>query len=59
VADQLRREPDTQVDLIDGAKGELSVSIDGREVYHKGEETPEPEQVVRAVRERGLVGSAH
>jgi len=58
VADLLRREPDTQVELINGNKGDLTVTVDGREVFRKGEQTPEPNQVVKAVREKSLSGSA-
>lgn len=57
MADLLRREPDAQVDLIDGNKGDLNVTVDGYEVYRKGEQTPEPEEVVRAVREKAFAGS--
>ena len=45
MAELLRYEPDAQVELLDGNKGDLNVSVDGREVYRKGEETPEPEDV--------------
>ena len=40
-----------QVDLIDGTRGELTVSVDGREVAHKeGDNMPEPGDVLAAVR---------
>jgi hypothetical protein len=53
VAAQLRREPDAQVELVDGSKGELSVSVDGREVFRKqGEHPPEADQIVKTVREK-------
>jgi hypothetical protein len=50
VADLLRQEPDTQVELIDGANGEFTVLVDGREVASKGVGLPDPEEVVKAVR---------
>jgi len=50
VAEKLRDETDTQVDVVNGGKGEFSVSVDGREVMRKGETLPSPEQVLEAVR---------
>jgi len=52
VAELLRKEPDTQVEVIDGARGEFTVSVDGREVSRKGESLPEPDAVLAAVRGR-------
>ncbi len=49
MADLLRKEPDTQVNVIDGAKGEFTVSVDGREVTRKGSSLPDANEVVRAV----------
>jgi hypothetical protein len=57
VADLLRKEPNTQVDVVNGSKGELSVTVDGREVFRKGEQLPEPEQVLQAVRGNAVVGA--
>jgi hypothetical protein len=40
-----------QVDVIDGVKGELTVSVDGREVAHKSDDKmPEAGEVLAAVR---------
>jgi hypothetical protein len=50
VADLLRKEPDTQVELIDGNRGEFTVTVDGHEVASKGETLPEPGTVLAAVR---------
>jgi hypothetical protein len=50
VADALRKEPDVQVQVIDGAKGEFTVVVDGEEVARKGESLPEIIEVVNAVR---------
>jgi hypothetical protein len=54
VADALRREPGVQVELVDGAKGEFTVSVDGQQVAAKGGGgLPPVEEVLRAVREAG------
>ena len=50
MADMLRKEPGLQVEVIDGEKGEFTVQVDGREVMRKGDDLPEPHQVVDAVR---------
>jgi hypothetical protein len=50
VADLLRKEPDTQVEVVDGGRGEFTVTVDGREVARKGESLPDPGQIVAAVR---------
>ncbi len=51
MADQLRKEPDTQVDVIDGSRGEFTVLVDGREVARKqGDDLPDEQQIVNAVR---------
>jgi hypothetical protein len=47
-----------QVDVIDGTKGELTVSVDGREVANKsGDSMPEASQVLSAVRGQQAVGA--
>jgi hypothetical protein len=52
VADALRKEPGLDVQLIDGAKGEFTVQVDGRDVAHKGGESlPSADVVVNAVRQ--------
>jgi len=50
VAASLRKEPGLDVELIDGAKGEFTVLVDGREVLRKGEALPSVEEVQAAVR---------
>lgn len=50
MADLLRKEPDTQVEVIDGNRGEFTVQVDGHEVAGKrGDSLPEPDEVLRAV----------
>jgi len=43
--------------VIDGTKGELTVSVDGREVAHKSSSMPEAAEVVAAVRGAQAVGA--
>ena len=43
--------------MVDGGKGEFSVSVDGREVIRKGEKLPEVAEVVDAVRDAVPVGA--
>jgi hypothetical protein len=51
VAETLRRERGTDVELVDGGKGEFSVSVDGQTVARKdGDSMPSPEEVLEAVR---------
>ena len=50
MAEMLRREPDTQVEVVDGGKGEFTVTVDGREVARKGESLPDAGQIIAAVR---------
>jgi hypothetical protein len=51
LAAALRKEPDVQVNLIDGARGELSVEVDGHVVARKtNDNMPELNDVVDAVR---------
>jgi hypothetical protein len=46
----LRKEADTEVELIDGDKGEFTVSVDGRVVAKKVDESlPEPGEILAAV----------
>jgi hypothetical protein len=45
----LRKEPDTQVELIDGKQGEFTVLVDGREVARKGDSFPPVEEIKAAV----------
>jgi hypothetical protein len=52
VAAQLRNDPNLNVQVVDGNKGEFSVSVDGREVVRKtGDDLPPEDQVLTAVRQ--------
>jgi hypothetical protein len=52
VADELRKEPGVEVELVDGNRGELTVLVDGRVVAKKGLIfKPSVEKVLKAVRE--------
>jgi len=57
VAAELRKEPELQVDVVDGSKGEFTVAVDGEEVARKGESLPEINEVVAAVRRHELAGT--
>ena len=46
----MRKEPGVEVEEIDGERGELTVTVDGREVAKKGDAMPSVEEVVAAVR---------
>lgn len=51
MAELLRKEPDTQVNLVDGSHGEFTVLVDGREVASKqGDNLPDEQQTLNAVR---------
>jgi len=50
LAAELRKEPGVQVEVIDGARGELAVSVDGKEVARKNDSVPDTQEVLRAVR---------
>jgi len=54
VADALKREPGVQVQLEDGGKGEFTVSVDGQQVAHKGDNLP-PVEAKLYVNPRGGV----
>ena len=46
----MSKEPGLQVEVINGQGGELTVSVDGREVAHKeGDKMPEAAEVLQAV----------
>jgi hypothetical protein len=48
----LQKEPNTQVEVIDGNKGEFTVTVDGREVARKtGNTLPELDTILTAVRD--------
>ena len=51
MAASLQGEPDLAVNVIDGAKGEFSVTVDAREVArNSGDALPPAEEVIAAVR---------
>lgn len=43
--------------MVDGNRGELTVSVDGQVVARKGESMPSNEEVVAAVRKAGTVAA--
>jgi hypothetical protein len=52
VADELRKEPGVEVELVDGNRGELTVLVDGKSVAKKGLFfKPSVDKVVKAVRD--------
>jgi hypothetical protein len=52
VAEELRKEPGLEVELVDGRRGEFTVLVDGQVVAKKGLLLkPSVEKVVKAVRE--------
>ena len=57
MAELLRKEPNTQVEVIDGGRGEFTVTVDGREVARKGESLPEPDTILAAVRDEQHAGT--
>jgi hypothetical protein len=63
VADALRREPDTQVELVDGAQGEFTVLVDDRVAIERKDASaalPEVQEVIRAIRNaREAAGARH
>ena len=55
VSAALKNDKDVKVNVVDGAKGEFTVEVDGRPVSKlSGEMTPTADEVTRAV--RGEVG---
>jgi hypothetical protein len=52
VADALRKEPEVEVELVNGSRGEFTVLVDGRVVAKKGLIfKPSVEKVLKAVKE--------
>jgi hypothetical protein len=41
--------PDTQVEVIDGGRGEFTVLVDGHEVARKGDSMPSVDEIKAAV----------
>ena len=58
MADALQREPDVQVDIVNGDRGEFTVNVGGRMVAHKADQMPTVEEVVAAVRRQMPTGAA-
>lgn len=53
----LRKEPGTRVEVVDGAKGEFTVQVDGRTVAQPyGESLPDVNEVLAAVKRAAPVG---
>jgi len=49
---------DVRLNVVDGAKGEFSVEVDGQNIYQQaGETLPTPEEVVSAVKNGRTVRS--
>jgi hypothetical protein len=57
LAAALRQNPETEVEVVDGERGELTVLVDGREVARKGESMPSVDQVRAAVKKAGPAGA--
>jgi hypothetical protein len=55
VAEALRKESGVEVEVVDGSRGEFTVSVDGEAVASKqgGLAPPPPEEVVAVVRRAG------
>jgi uncharacterized Zn-binding protein involved in type VI secretion len=58
LADALKSEPGVEVQVVDGARGELTVLVDGKAVARKGDSMPDIAAVLDAVRETGSVADA-
>jgi hypothetical protein len=57
VAAALKKEQGLQVELVEGNRGEFTVSVDGKVVAQKGESLPSVEDVVKAVKKAAPVGA--
>jgi hypothetical protein len=53
----LKREPDTEVEVVDGNRGELTVLADGRVVARKEETLPTVDEVLAAVQKAQPAGA--
>jgi len=58
LAAALRKEPGVDVQMVNGNRGEFTVSVDGKVVAQKGEALPTLEEVLSAVKKPVSVGSA-
>ena len=50
MAAQLRNDPGLNVQIVDGDRGEFSITVDGREVVRKGDSMPTADEAVATVR---------
>ncbi len=50
MAAELKKEPGLEVEVVNGGRGEFSVSVNGKEVARKGESMPSADEIVAAVR---------
>jgi hypothetical protein len=50
VAATVQQEPGVQVEVIDGARGEFTVLVDGQTVPQQGDSRPSAEEVLAVVR---------
>jgi hypothetical protein len=50
VAAELRKEPDIEVEVIDGGHGEFSVLLDDQLIAEKGDAMPTVDEIVTAVK---------
>ena len=57
MAEALRKEPGVEVEVVDGSRGEFTVSVDSQVVTQKGDALPSPEEVVAAVRRAGTLAA--
>jgi hypothetical protein len=59
LAAALKKEPNTDVQLVNGDDGEFTVSVDGNVVARKNGVMPTVEDLVKKVKEAGATASAH
>lgn len=58
LADELRRDPDTRVNVVDGNKGEFTVDVDGRRINGmKGDSLRESRELADEIRGRRNAGA--
>ncbi len=53
MAASLKKEPGLQVELVNGDRGEFTVSVDGKVVARKGETLPDVQEILALVRKAG------
>ncbi len=53
MAASLKKEPGLQVEVVNGDRGEFTVSVDGKVVARKGETLPDIQEVLALVRKAG------